>query len=127
MPISLPNSEIFKYSNILEIGPGAGRWSEILLNRAKHLTVADISEKCLNICKDRFDSTKIDFKLITNFLDFMENNSVDFIWSYDVFVHINPIDIEKYLIDFKRILKPNGYAVIHHSGTFSDYVKSKAG
>jgi len=48
-------------------------------------------------------------------LSFIENNSVDYIWSYDVFVHINPTDVEKYIIEFSRILKPHGYGIIHHS------------
>ena len=44
--------------------------------------------------------------------------SIDAIWSYDVFVHINPTDVARYLADFERILKPGGVAVIHHSGRY---------
>ena len=49
----------------------------------------------------------------------IKDNSIDYIWSYDVFVHINPTDIEKYIKDISRILKPEGYAIIHHSGKYS--------
>jgi ubiquinone/menaquinone biosynthesis C-methylase UbiE len=33
-----------------------------------------------------------------------------------VFVHINPTDIDAYLRDFRRILKPGGIGVVHHAG-----------
>jgi len=84
--------------------------------------VTDISQRCLDLCKDRFKSkNNLEFKLINNRLDFLDGNSIDFIWSYDVFVHVNPSDIEKYIEDFFRILKPGGIAVIHHSGKYSEY------
>ena len=59
--------------------------------------------------------------------------SIDRIWSFDVFVHIQAIDIEAYVAQFARILRPGGTALIHHSksGTFargwrSDMIPSRA-
>lgn len=121
---NLINETMFKYikkgSTILEIGPGGGRWTDILLKLAGRLIIADISEKCLNLCKERFKThNNIEYCLIDERLDFIANDSIDYIWSYDVFVHINPADIEKYIDDFQRILKLGGCAIIHHSGTYS--------
>lgn len=121
---SLIDEMILKYivkdSIILEIGPGAGRWSETLQKLASKLILADISQRCLNLCKKRFKNCKnVEYRLIKRKLDFISNNSIDYIWSYDVFVHINPTDIEGYIIDFERILRPGGYAIIHHSGEYS--------
>jgi len=113
---------IEKNSVILEIGPGGGRWTEILQPIAKKLILADISQKCLDICKSRFAlSENIDYKFIEKRLYFLKDNSIDFVWSYDVFVHINPSDIKNYLQDLKRILKPGGCAIIHHAGLFTQY------
>ena len=47
----------------------------------------------------------------------MEDGTVDAIWSYDVFVHINPQDARSYFQEFRRLLKPGGRAVIHHPGS----------
>ena len=121
---SLINEMMLKYikkdSIILEIGPGAGRWSEILQNVASHLILADISQRCLELCKERFKNYKhIQYNLVERGLDFIPNDSIDYIWSYDVFVHINPTDIEMYITDFQRTLKPGGHAIIHHSGQYS--------
>jgi ubiquinone/menaquinone biosynthesis C-methylase UbiE len=107
-------------SRILEIGPGAGRWTEYLQRIAGRLLLVDISENCLNICKKRFAGcSNIEYYLIHAIsLAPIANESIDAIWSYDVFVHINPTDTEKYLIEFQRILRPGGYAIIHHPGHY---------
>ena len=41
-------------SDVLEIGPGAGRWTETLAELAGSLTLVDISSRCIEICRDRF-------------------------------------------------------------------------
>jgi SAM-dependent methyltransferase len=91
--------------------------------------LTDISETPLSLCRERVRGLEnIEYHLIEGRLDFMDDNVIDFIWSYDVFVHINPIDIEKYIIDFKRILRPGGCAIIHHADKYSDekFAREKA-
>lgn len=121
---SLINEMMLRYiksgSKILEIGPGAGRWTEALQKLAKRLIIADISKKCLSLCRERFKkNNNIEYRLIEGRLDFIKDDSIDYIWAYDVFVHINPTDVERYIEDFRRILKPGGCALIHHAGTYS--------
>ena len=126
----LKNEMLLKYikndSTTLEIGPGGGRWTEELQKLVKDLIIADISKKCLDICKERFKSkSNIEYNLIDKRLDFIEDNTIDYVWSYDVFVHINPSDVERYIEDIQRVLKPGGCAVIHHSGTYPLYKGNK--
>ncbi len=103
-------------SSVLEISPGFGRWTRQLVALAEHLTVVDISEKCIAHCKKLFgENTNVDFHINDGgSLDFIANNSIDFIWSFDVFVHIEPVDVERYLKEFQRILKRSGRIIIHH-------------
>jgi SAM-dependent methyltransferase len=126
---SLINEMILKYIKknavVLEIGPGAGRWTAVLQPICSRLIIADINENCLSICKERFKlHNNIDYYLIeTGEKEFIPSevvpdNSINAVWSYDVFVHMNATDIEKYLNDFKHILKPGGCAIIHHAGTY---------
>jgi len=122
--IKLINEMMYKYLQpnnvVLEIGPGAGRWTPHLLKKSNELILADISEECLNICKGKFQKhANIKYYYINDKgLSFLSKNSVDYIWSYDVFVHINPTDTENYVDDFSRILRPGGHAIIHHSGEY---------
>jgi ubiquinone/menaquinone biosynthesis C-methylase UbiE len=101
---------------VLEIGPGFGRWTRKLVEISRHLVVVDVTEKCIAHCKKLFaDKNNIEFHVNDGrSLSDVADNSVDFVWSFDVFVHIEPPDIEQYLLEFRRVLKAGGVAVIHH-------------
>ena len=80
---SLINEMMLKYikngSTILEIGPGAGRWTEILQKLADKLILADISEKSLALCRERFRGLEnIEYYLIEGRLDFIADNVIKF-------------------------------------------------
>jgi len=101
---------------VLEIGPGFGRWTRKLVEISHHLIVVDVTEKCIAHCKSLFaGKNNVEFHVNDGrSLDVVADDSIDFVWSYDVFVHIEPPDIEHYLREFRRILKNDGLAVIHH-------------
>ncbi len=103
-------------SRILEIGPGGGRWTEHLLPLAEHLSALDISQTCVDRCRERFSSFEnAEFKVTDgSSLEGVDDGSIDVIWSFDVFVHINSREVEKYAAEFSRVLKPGGKGIIHH-------------
>ncbi len=119
---SLIENFVYKYINknstVLEIAPGYGRWTEHIIKRAKKVILVDLSPKCINHCKERFREYKnIDYYCNDGkSLDFLKNNSIDFIWSYDSFVHMEANVIENYLRQFSRVLKKGGITIIHHAG-----------
>jgi SAM-dependent methyltransferase len=101
---------------ILEIGPGAGRWTEYLLPRAKSLIGIDISSTCIAHCRRRFSSyPNAKFEVGSGSdLRSIGTATVDGIWSFDVFVHINSTEFDAYVREFARVLKPGAVGVIHH-------------
>jgi len=103
--------------DVIEIGPGAGRWTDALQARARTLTLVDVSQTCLDMCRTKFTGAGNIRYLLSSGADLsgVEDGSVDFIWSFDVFVHVSPADTEGYLRDFRRVLRPGGRAVIHHA------------
>jgi SAM-dependent methyltransferase len=104
-------------ARVLEIGPGGGRWTEFLITHASHLTLVDVTPACIEMCKERFAAnTHIAYHTNngTN-LSFVAPESIDAIWSYDVFVHIASEDIEEYVRQFATILVPGGVGIIHHA------------
>jgi SAM-dependent methyltransferase len=105
-------------SDVLEIGPGAGRWTEVLTEIAGSLTLVDISSRCIEICRDKFGKLDhVSFHVTSGSdLSFISDAQIDVIWSFDVFVHLAVTDIEGYVSEFARVLKPSGKAILHHAG-----------
>jgi hypothetical protein len=90
---------------VLEIGPGGGRWTGV-----------DISESCVTLCREKFGKDpKVQFIVGSGSdLQGVPDASVDALWSFDVFVHINQAEVEAYADEFKRVMTPGAVGVIHH-------------
>jgi SAM-dependent methyltransferase len=106
-------------SRVLEIGCGAGRWTDYLVRRAKHVIAVDLTAECIRICKERFSNCDNISYLVNDGQDlsFIPHGSIDRIWSFDVFVHIQSTDVEKYVRQFADILTDGGRGIVHHSAT----------
>jgi len=101
---------------VLEIGPGAGRWTEYLLQESRQLIGVDISEQCVTECRRRFASHPNATFVVGSGADLqtVETRSIARIWSFDVFVHVNREDFASYVAEFARVLIPGGIGVLHH-------------
>jgi len=106
-------------SAVLEVAMGHGRWTPFLAQRAWRYIGIDFSPSCVSFCRKRFaDLTNVDFHNTDGRkLSAVPSGSVQFIWSFDSFVHIEPDITESYLAEFARVLSPGGRCTIHHPGT----------
>jgi ubiquinone/menaquinone biosynthesis C-methylase UbiE len=68
---------------VLEIGPGAGRGSGVLAARASRLVLADVSERPLELCRERFKGdARIEYVLCTGRdLSGVQDGSIEAVWS----------------------------------------------
>jgi SAM-dependent methyltransferase len=115
---------------VLEIGPGGGRWSEALAERADHLVLVDVTPRVLDVVRERLgDSPNVSYvRSSGSDLPGVADGSVDAIWSFDVFVHVAPLDQAGYLDEIARVLAPGGVAAIHHAdGRNRGAMPSRAG
>lgn len=103
---------------VLEIGPGAGRWSEVIAPRVERLVVVDVTPRALELTRERLgDPAGVEYVLSDGgTFASVHDASIDFVWSFDVFVHIAPLDVASYVAEIARVLRPGGGAVVHHSG-----------
>jgi SAM-dependent methyltransferase len=103
---------------ILEIGPGAGRFTVALHDLASRLILVDITDTTLQLCRERLgDPSDVSYILSDGAtLRGVDTGSVDAVWSFDAFVHVAPVDVDQYLGEIRRVLAPDGVAVIHHAG-----------
>lgn len=102
---------------VLEIGPGGGRWSQVLARRASRLVLVDVSERPLQLCREQLGGdTSVQYVLSSGSdLPGVKDGSIDAVWSFDVFVHVAPRDQAAYLAEIARVLAPGGVAVLHHA------------
>lgn len=120
---SLLEETVFKYflsqKCILEIGPGAGRWSTTLVEISRKLILVDITEVSLDLCREKLSGHPHCQYYRNNGTDlsFLGDATVDYVWSFDVFVHIAPDDAAQYIRELGRVLVKNGIGIIHHPAT----------
>jgi ubiquinone/menaquinone biosynthesis C-methylase UbiE len=112
---------------ILEIGPGFGRWSHYLRAHCRRLVLVDLSERCVNACRERFkDSDGVEAHVNEGTsLECIEDDSVDFVFSFDSLVHAEQEVIDAYVEQLARKLKPSANGFLHHSnyGEYAGYAR----
>jgi SAM-dependent methyltransferase len=102
---------------ILEIGPGFGRWTRYLKDCCDRLVIVDLSERCIEHCRERFaDASNIAFHVNDGrSLEMIEDRSIDFAFSFDSLVHADDDVLGAYLSELARKLGPDGVGFVHHS------------
>lgn len=105
------------YTTVLDFAAGHGRNTSWLKESAETIVLVDVNRKSLNICKERFGTSKRFKYLQTNgtSLKGIRDKSISFIYSWDSMVHFESDVIFSYISEFKRVLKPGGHAFCHHS------------
>jgi ubiquinone/menaquinone biosynthesis C-methylase UbiE len=109
-------------ARILEIGCGEGKYSEKLAPLCTGLICADVSGRMIERAKQRLHGlTNIEFAKL-NGLDLSQfaSESINFVFSFDCFVHIEIEDVYCYLQEIKRVLKPEGRGLLHFANLNSE-------
>lgn len=116
---------------VVEIGSGHGRWSEMIASRIRggKLHLVDLAPKVIEYLREKLrkqyslpfvhGEPAPEFNFLVNdgrTIPQVETGSVDFIWSFDAFVHIEEPECRSYAKEFARVLKRTGMGVIHHPG-----------
>ena len=106
---------------ILEIAPGYGRWTQYLQSLSDQLVIVDLTENCIDHCRKRFaELDHITYHVNDGrSLEMIEDESIDFVFSFDSLVHVELDILEGYLEQLGRKLRPGGAGFIHHSNAGS--------
>lgn len=84
---------------ILEIAPGHGRWTAFLKDLCRTLVLLDLSDRCIEACKLRFEKSPHLVYHVNDgrSLDMLDDSSIDFACSFDSLVHADREVLESYV------------------------------
>ena len=103
--------------NLLEIGPGGGRWARFLVPASSAYLGIDLSAAAVDACTRRFAGAP-HARFVQNdgfALDAAPDGSFDCFFSFDSLVHAEIDVLRAYLPQLVAKLAPDGVAFIHHS------------
>jgi len=104
---------------VLEIGPGAGRFTaELVAAAPRRLVLLDLSAHCLDMCRERFASAPVEIEYLLGDgagVPIEGAALFDLVFSFDVFVHVEKPDLAGYVADFARLLAPGGHGCLHYA------------
>lgn len=109
-------------SHVGEIGSGGGRVAHQVYPRVKSLMCFDISQSMLDQARSYLDKApNVTFHHLTTGSGFPSEvyGTFDFIYSFDVFVHLDLHTIWQYFQELYKLLKVNGQAFISTANVMS--------
>jgi cyclopropane fatty-acyl-phospholipid synthase-like methyltransferase len=100
---------------VVEIGPGGGRWTQYML-AVRMIYAVDLHQELLDELKKTFTQPNLSF-IRNNGTDFpgIAADSIDFLFSFGVFVHLDVDIIQQYLVNMRPVLKQGAMAVVQYS------------
>lgn len=104
---------------ILELSPGAGRFTAELIRYARSLDLLDMNDACLELTKERFRMIPVPIRTYHNdgqSCAMVEDSDYDLMACFDSMVHMHPIVIEGYVKQLGARLAPGGFLWLDHSG-----------
>jgi SAM-dependent methyltransferase len=102
-------------TEVLEIGPGGGKYSVLSAPLCQRLVIADVSTQMLERARRALaGQANVEvLKLGGVDLSGLPDESIDFAFSIDVFVHQDLEDVYGYVRELHRVLRPGGKLVLH--------------
>jgi len=112
---------------VVEIGSGGGRWTQFL-QAAGELVVVEYNPESFGYLRARFPRLAFTPYQTSGYeIGGVADDWADFVFTFDVFVHLEPDGIEEYLHEIERVLRPGGIAVIHYGDVRKDIAAANPG
>lgn len=104
--------QIVKGKKVLDIACGEGYGTEILAEEAKEITGIDIDAAVIQRAKERYKKENLNYMVGDIAAIPFSDCSIDVVISFETIEHVEEEQQKLFLIEIKRILKPDGILVI---------------
>ena len=115
--------------DVAEIGCGGGRLLSSIVG-ARSIALIEYNEKMFDIIRSEFAPEHVAkmqfFKSRGSDLNGLPDESLDRVFTFDVFVHLELNLIEGYVREMARVLRPGGIAIIHYADNNKELAKKTA-
>lgn len=102
-------------ARVVEIGPGGGKFSRLIIERCHELALVDISQEMLQRANAACSGRARELLVQDGNLEALASSSVDLVFSYDVFIHLEAEEIFRYFAEVNRVLIAGGIFSVHSS------------
>lgn len=102
-------------ARVVEIGPGGGKFSRQIVERCQELFLVDISRKMIERANAACAGRARELLVQDGRLDALESQSIDLVFSYDVFIHLEAEEVFRYFAEVNRVLENGGTFSVHSS------------
>ena len=105
------------FSVVLDLAAGHGRNAAKLLELAEKLYIVDVNEENVEFCRRRFEGDeRVSFLLCDGIsLTGIPDGEISLAYCFDSMVHFDSDVVRAYLGEFRRVLRPGGRGMCHHS------------
>jgi SAM-dependent methyltransferase len=112
---------------VVEIGPGGGRWTRYMLV-ARRIYAVDYHQELLDELRKTINRPNVTF-VKNHGSDFPDvpDHSIDFIFSFGCFVHLDQDIIAHYLANMRRLLLPRSNVVLQYSDKTKPLARASPG
>lgn len=108
-------------SVVAEIGCGGGRLAKRLVPHVALYYGFDISPRMLKLAREGISDARARFELLEDArLPLHLSGQLDFVFAFDVFLHLDLYVMRRYLDEMARVLKTDGRAFVHTTNLTSD-------
>jgi 2-polyprenyl-3-methyl-5-hydroxy-6-metoxy-1,4-benzoquinol methylase len=123
--VDLVSPHLGDHADVLELGCGGGKFSQRMAPRVRSLVCTDISPAMIDHTRTNLAGRGIGANVtyqVLNGIDFtgVPSGSADFIFSYDVLLHVQPQNVFSYLLDARRVLRDGGVFMLHQINIASE-------
>lgn len=104
---------------VLELSPGAGRFTAEVIRYASTIDFLDMNQSCLDVCEERFQYMPTPIRYYVNdgrSCEMLEDSDYELIVCYDSMVHMHPEIIESYVSQLADRMAPGGIIWLDHAG-----------